>query len=124
MQIRILLVDDEKSARDALSRVVAQLGYECLAAENATRALDALSSRPFELCVVSLGLPVETVRNVVASAHARKNAIPVVVRAAEGTVREVVSVWRLRPAALNRETSNVQLPTLNGQRSARLKVER
>ena len=95
MQIRILLVDDEKSARDALSRVVAQLGYECLAAENATRALDALSSRPFELCVVSLGLPVETVRNVVASAHARKNAIPVVVRAAEGTVREVVSAFRM-----------------------------
>jgi two-component system response regulator AtoC len=95
MQIRILLVDDEKSARDALARVVAQLGYECLAAENATRALDALSSKPFDLCVVSLALPVETVRNVVASAHARKNAIPVVVRAAQGTVREVVSAFRM-----------------------------
>jgi two-component system response regulator AtoC len=95
MQIRILLVDDDKAARDVLSRVVAQLGYECLATENATRALDALSSKPFELCVVSLGLPVETVRNVFASAHARKNAIPVVVRSAEATVREIVSAFRM-----------------------------
>jgi DNA-binding NtrC family response regulator len=95
MQIRILLVDDDKTAREALSRVVAQLGYECTATENATRALDALSSKPFELCVVSLGLPVETIRNVVAAAHARKNAIPIVVRAAKGTVREIVSAFRM-----------------------------
>jgi two-component system, NtrC family, response regulator AtoC len=95
MQIRILLVDDDKTARDALSRVVASLGYECLATENVTRALDALCSKPFELCIVSLGLPVDTIRNVVASAHARKNAIPVLVRAAKGTVREIVSAFRM-----------------------------
>ncbi len=95
MQIRILLVDDDKAAREALARVVASLGYECLAVENATRALDALSSKTFELCVISLGLPSETVRNVVASAHARKMAIPVVVRAALGTVREIVSAFRM-----------------------------
>jgi DNA-binding NtrC family response regulator len=95
MQIRILLVDDDRATREALSRVVASLGYEYVAAENVTRALDALSSKPFELCLVSLGLPVETVRNVVASAHARKSAIPIVVRAAKGTVREVVAAFRM-----------------------------
>jgi DNA-binding NtrC family response regulator len=95
MQIRILLVDDDRATREALSRVVASLGYEYVAAENLTRALDALSSKPFELCLVSLGLPPETVRNVVASAHARKSAIPIVVRAAKGTVREVVSAFRM-----------------------------
>jgi two-component system, NtrC family, response regulator AtoC len=95
MQIRILLVDDDKAAREALARVVASLGYESLAAENVARALDALSSKTFELCIVSLGLPIETIRNVVASAHARKTAIPVVVRAAQGTVREIVSAFRM-----------------------------
>lgn len=95
MQIRILLVDDDRAAREALARVVASLGYEYLAAENATRALDALASKTFELCVISLGLPSETVRNVVVSAHARKAAIPVVVRAAQGTVREIVSAFRM-----------------------------
>ncbi len=95
MQIRILLVDDDKATRDALARVVASLGYEYLAAESATRALDALASKPFELCVVSLALPPETVRNVVASAHARKTAVPVVVRVATATVREIVSAFRM-----------------------------
>jgi DNA-binding NtrC family response regulator len=95
MQIRILLVDDDRTTREALSRVVASLGYEYVAAETVTRALDALSSKPFELCMVSLGLPVDTIRNVVASAHARKSAIPIVVRAAQGTVREIVSAFRM-----------------------------
>lgn len=95
MHIRILLVDEDKTAREALAQVVTTLGYEYVATENVTRALDALSSKPFELCMVSLGLPVETIRNVVASAHARKPAIPVVVRAAHGTVREIVSAFRM-----------------------------
>lgn len=95
MQIRILLVDDDKASRDALSRVTQGLGYDYVAAENLARALDALASRPFELCILSLGLPVETVRDVIASAHARKAAIPIVVRAAQGTVGEIVAAFRM-----------------------------
>jgi two-component system, NtrC family, response regulator AtoC len=95
MHIRILIADEDKSTQEALERVVVSLGYECVGADSVTRALDALSGKPFDLCVVSLGLPPETVRNIMATAHARKTPIPVVVRIATATVREIVAVFRM-----------------------------
>jgi DNA-binding NtrC family response regulator len=94
MQIRILLVEDDMATREALERVVASLGYEYGVAENATRAIDALASRSFDLCVVSMGLPLEAMRNVLVAVHGRKNAIPIVVRAAHNTVKEIVAAFR------------------------------
>ena len=95
MHIRILIVDEDKSTQEALGRVVSTLGYEGVVADGVTRALDALSGKPFDLCMVSLGLPVEAIRNILATAHARKVPIPVVARIASATVREVVSAFRM-----------------------------
>ncbi len=95
MQVRILLVEDDRSTREGLERVVASLGYEFVVAENATRAVDALSSKNFDLCVVSLALPAEATRNILVAAHARKSAIPIVARTAHSTVREIVAAFRL-----------------------------
>jgi len=95
MQIRILLVEDDKAMCEALERAVASLGYEYVVAENSTRAVDALSSKTFDLCVVSLALPAEAMRNVLMAAHARKAAIPFVVRSASNTVKEIVSAFRM-----------------------------
>ena len=95
MHVRILIVDEDKSTLDALERVVSSLGYERVAVDSVTRALDALSGKSFDLCVVSLGLPAEGVRSILAAAHARKNPIPVVVRIAHATVREIVSAFRM-----------------------------
>ncbi|MGD0837877.1 MAG: sigma-54 dependent transcriptional regulator [Polyangia bacterium] len=95
MHVRILLVEEDQASRDAVSRVIASLGYDCVAAENGARALDALASHSFDLCVLSLGLPLDAIRNVLASAHARKAAIPIVVRTGQGTVEEIVSAFRM-----------------------------
>ena len=95
MHIRILIVDEDKSTQEALGRVVSALGYESVAADAVTRALEALSGKPFDLCMVSQGLPPEAIRNILATAHARKVPIPVVARIASATVREVVSVFRM-----------------------------
>ena len=95
MHIRILTVDEDKGTQEALGRVVLSLGYEAVAADTVTRALDALSGKPFDLCVVSLGLPPEAIRNLLATAQARKTPIPVVARLAGATVREIVSAFRM-----------------------------
>jgi len=95
MHIRILIADEDKSTQEALGRVILSLGYEFVTADNVTQALEALSGKPFDLCVVSLGLPPEAIRNLLATAHARKNPIPVVSRLATATVREIVSAFRM-----------------------------
>jgi DNA-binding NtrC family response regulator len=95
MHIRILIADEDKSTQEALGRVISSLGYELVTADNVTQALEALSGNPFDLCVVSLGLPAEAIRSLLATAHARKNPIPVVSRLATATVREIVSAFRM-----------------------------
>jgi DNA-binding NtrC family response regulator len=95
MQIRILLVEENVPARESLGRVVSSLGYEYAVAENASRALDALSAATFDLCVLSLSLPEDMVRNLFASAQARKNAIPVVARAEHASVGEIIAAFRM-----------------------------
>jgi DNA-binding NtrC family response regulator len=95
MQIGILLVEDDRATREALEQVVTSLGYEYAVAENATRAIDALASRSFDLCVISMGLAMEAVRNVLVAVRGRKTAIPIVVRAAHNSVKEVVAAFRV-----------------------------
>jgi DNA-binding NtrC family response regulator len=95
MHIRILIVDEDKSTQEALDRVVVSLGYECVSVDSVTQALAALSGKSFDLCVVSLGLPQEAIRNVLATAHAQKIPIPVVARIAGATVREIVAAFRM-----------------------------
>ena len=95
MHIRILIADEDKSTQEALGRVILSLGYEFVTADSVTQALEALSGKPFDLCVVSLGLPAEAIRNLLATAHARKKPIPVVSRLATATVREIVSAFRM-----------------------------
>jgi len=95
MQIRILLIEEKAEAREALARVVAALGHDHSVAVNAAQALDALARSSFDLCVLSLGLPEDAVRNLFASAQARKTAIPVVARAQQAKVGEIVAAFRM-----------------------------
>jgi len=95
MHIRILIADEDKSTQEALGRVILSLGYEFVTADNVTQALEALSGKPFDLCMVSLGLPADAIRHLLATAHARKSPIPVVARIASATVREIVSAFRM-----------------------------
>lgn len=95
MQTRILAVEDDVNAQTAIARVACSLGVECVAADSAARALDALSTKLFDLCEISLGLPAEIVRSVLATAQTRKTPLPVVVRAAGTTVKEIVAAFRM-----------------------------
>jgi two-component system NtrC family response regulator len=95
MESRILTVEDDASARSAIERVAQSLGAECEVVDSAARALDALSSRPFDLCELSLGLPANAIRSILATAQSRKALLPVVARAASTEVKDIVSAFRL-----------------------------
>jgi two-component system response regulator AtoC len=95
MESRILTVEDDAGARAAVERAAHSLGAECESADSVARALEALSSRPFDLCAVSLSLPADAIRSILATAQSRRTMLPVVVRAAGTEVKHIVAAFRL-----------------------------
>jgi two-component system response regulator AtoC len=95
MRSRILIIEDDATSRENLARVAASLGHEHTLTENITAALDALAGKSFDLCVISLGLSPEAVRNVVASTQSRRHPIPFIARTTQAKVREIVHAFRL-----------------------------
>jgi DNA-binding NtrC family response regulator len=71
MPVRILIVEEDEPTRQAFVRVTSALGHECVPVEDVAQALAALKAESFGLCVVSLGLPVEALRSVLAAAQDR-----------------------------------------------------
>jgi len=59
MNEKILVVDDECSIRDALSKVLRAEGYEIVLAENGQDAIKKLVQEPIDLLLLDLGLPVK-----------------------------------------------------------------
>ncbi len=59
MKKRILLVDDEHSIREGLSKVLRAENYEVVLANNGQEAIEALARQPSDLLLLDLGLPVK-----------------------------------------------------------------
>jgi len=55
--MKLLVVEDEPTLRQALLRLVAQWGYAAQSAGNAAEALDWLELDAFDLVLLDLGLP-------------------------------------------------------------------
>lgn len=54
---RILVVDDEENAREALSKILAYDGYEVSSAANGVEALNYLRSKVVELIITDINMP-------------------------------------------------------------------
>lgn len=54
---RILVVDDEENAREALSKILAHDGYEVSSVANGLEALNFLRSREVELIITDINMP-------------------------------------------------------------------
>ena len=55
--IGILIVDDEFSVRDSLSRWFKEDGFRVAAAENATEALKKMQEQPWDIVLVDIKMP-------------------------------------------------------------------
>lgn len=54
---RILVVDDEENAREALSKILTHDGYDVSSAGNGVEALNFLRSKNVELIITDLNMP-------------------------------------------------------------------
>lgn len=59
MTKKILVVDDEESIRESLSKVLHTEGYEVVLTENGQEAIEKLVQEPIDLLVLDIGLPVK-----------------------------------------------------------------
>ena len=55
--MKVLVVEDEPGARDALVELVRELGYEAVSAGSVTEAEEAIARAAPDVCVTDLGLP-------------------------------------------------------------------
>jgi DNA-binding NtrC family response regulator len=93
MPVRVLIVEEDKTASEALARMVSDLGHEPVAAETVAHALAAISAGTLHLCLLSLRLTAESIEHVISAARARP--IPVVACTQYATVAEIVSTVRM-----------------------------
>jgi CheY-like chemotaxis protein len=57
--VRILVVDDQRDARDIIATILQQYGAEVRVAESTKAALEALDRDPFDVLVSDIGMPLE-----------------------------------------------------------------
>lgn len=55
----ILLVDDEKSIRDSLNKLLRAEGYEVVLAQDGQEAIQMLVQEPIDILILDIGLPVK-----------------------------------------------------------------
>jgi len=54
---RILVVDDDRDARDILKRLLGKQGYECVAAPDGLQCLEILKTEPIDVILLDVMMP-------------------------------------------------------------------
>jgi two-component system response regulator MprA len=88
--VRILVVDDDPSLRDALERAIRLAGYQVAFAVDGLEALRALDSAEHHLVVLDLGLPLLDGVDVCRMMRERGDRTPVLMLTARDGVRDRV----------------------------------
>ena len=57
MRARILVVDDERTAREELCEALRDAGYKVRSADSAETALEQVSQRSYDLCISDIRMP-------------------------------------------------------------------
>jgi DNA-binding NtrC family response regulator len=91
---KILVVDDEASARSGLSKLLEQEGYQVETAADGALALQAISESPPSLIVTDLKMPNLDGMGLLAKLGEQGVAIPVIVTTAFGEVSVAVQAMR------------------------------
>jgi len=91
---RVLVVNDENSARRRLEKLLKQDGYAVDLAEDGEKALAVASERPPDIVVTDLKMPKMDGIELLRKLHAQDAALPVIVATAFGDVSTAVSAMR------------------------------
>ena len=88
--MRILIAEDDSILADGLVRSLRQSGYAVDHVRSGVDADTALSMQSFDLLILDLGLPKMPGLEVLRRLRARRNAVPVLMLTAHGSVEERV----------------------------------
>lgn len=94
MTVRILLVEDDRSLREALEDTLALSGYDCVAVADAQQALHALNQQVFSLMLSDINMPGMDGQDLLRTVNARVPGMPVVLMTAYGDVQGAVQAMR------------------------------
>src|SRR4051795_801107 len=86
--MRILIVDDDRSLRDALRRTLTLGGYEAETAQGGQEALTKVAAQPLDAVVLDVGMPDIDGLEVCRRLRAAGNRIPVLMLTARDTVSD------------------------------------
>jgi DNA-binding response OmpR family regulator len=89
MSKKILVVDDESSIREALSKVLQAEDYEVVTAENGQEAIEKIKSEKIELMLLDLGLPVKDGWDIVIWLAQVNPLLPVIIITGRWNQREL-----------------------------------
>jgi DNA-binding response OmpR family regulator len=84
----ILLLDDERTIRKALSFALQKQGYEIIVARNVPEALEMIKTSVFDLLIVDLNIPVVSVIEFLRLLNGRRNKFPCVVLTSQKDIPE------------------------------------
>ncbi len=91
---RILVVDDEASARSGLEKLLNQAGYEVTTAADGAIALDLAAEHAPDLVLTDLNMPNLDGMSLLSKLRAQDASLPVIVTTAFGNVDEAVEAMR------------------------------
>ncbi len=92
--MKVLVVEDEPGAREAIVELVKELGYEASGVGTVADASSALVTLRPDVCIADLGLPDGDGLDVVRNARAAGRDCPVVVLTGRGSVRSAVEAMK------------------------------
>ena len=95
MAARVLVVDDERSAREYLTLLLTGEGHRAVSAADGVEALLALEAEPFDLVIADLRMPRLDGLELVQRVKQRWSVLPVIVITAESDVSAVVEAVQL-----------------------------
>ena len=89
--MQLLIVEDDKEMREALTELMAQSGYVVDAVADGSAGLQALLTHDYDLAIVDLGLPRLDGIELVRSARRRQRKLPILIITARDAVDDRVS---------------------------------
>ena len=92
--LNLLIVDDERSVRDACREIATALGYHTSAAESAEQALRLTDSQTVDVVFLDLKLPGTSGLEAMRQIKARRPDIEVIVVTGHGTVESAVQAMK------------------------------
>ena len=93
--LSLLVIDDERSIRDACREIADSLGYEVSTAESAERAFRVLAEKPHDIALLDLRLPGASGMEVLHRLHESNPDMVIVVMTGYATVPSAVEAMRL-----------------------------